>query len=110
MEKKRYYVSVQAGTVLENKGDAAYEYEIEATPEEVQALMILLEEKYDDDWLTFFRAHISGVPYHYDRENDLYDNDLREIYSLIHRLGTEETKRQIESAGLVTSSLNDPGI
>ncbi|WP_126425286.1 hypothetical protein [Brevibacillus marinus] len=103
MAKKRYYVSVQAGTVMENQGDAAYEYEIEATPEEVRALMILLEEKYDDDWLAFFRAHIPGVPYHYDGENDRYDQHLRQIYALLYRLGTDETKRQIEAAGLTSA-------
>ncbi|MBO8164558.1 MAG: hypothetical protein H0Z34_12665 [Brevibacillus sp.] len=99
MDKRRYYVSVQAGTILENQGDAAYEFEIEATEDDVKTLRALFEERYENELDTFFRAHIPGVPYHFDTENDQYDESLRKIYSALYQLGTEETKNQIKSMG-----------
>jgi hypothetical protein len=102
MSKKRYYVSVQAGAVMENQGDAAFELEIEATEQDVLALKKLMEQKHATDFDTFFRAHMVAVPYHYDRENDDYDAHLKEIYSMIYRLGTEETREHIQSMGLIS--------
>ncbi|MFY0544597.1 hypothetical protein [Brevibacillus sp. H7] len=101
MEKHRYYVSVQAGTVLPNQGDAAYEFEIDATEKEVEELMKLFEQREAFLFDTFFRAHIPAVPYHYDLENDVHDQTLHDIYRMIHQLGTEETKNHIHSMGLV---------
>lgn len=100
MDKKTYYVSVQADTILENQGDAAYEFEIQATQDEVNELFDLLEEKREFEDATFIRAHIPGVPYHQDLENDGYDEALRKIYARIHTLGNDEAKRTIESMGL----------
>jgi hypothetical protein len=102
MRKKRYYVSVSAGTVMENQGDAAYELEIEATEQDVLALQELFEQKNATDFDTFFRAHIPAVPYHYDRENDDYDAHLKKIYSLMYRVGTDETREHIKSMGLIS--------
>lgn len=102
MRKQRYYVSVQAGTVMLNQGDAAYELEIEATEEEVLALQKLFEQLNASEFDTFIRAHIPAVPYHYDRENDVYDAHLKKIYELIYQLGTKETKEHIKSMGLIS--------
>jgi hypothetical protein len=38
VEKKKYYISVGPGEVMENQGDAAFEFEIEATEEDVDRL------------------------------------------------------------------------
>jgi hypothetical protein len=96
MEKKRRYVSVQAGTIMENQGDAAYELEIDATEEEVQMLRRLFQERLSHEYDTFLRAHVPAVPYHFDMENDMYDESLKEIYALIYKLGTEETRNHIQ--------------
>jgi len=37
----------------------------------------------------------------YDKENDAYDYYNKEIYRMIHDLGTEETKKHIESMGIL---------
>jgi hypothetical protein len=97
MDRKRYYISVQSKTIMENQGDAAYELEIEATPEEIEQLKEMFEDEEDFELETFFRAHYLAVPYHLDASNDLYDQSLRAIYEKLHALGTEETKKHIES-------------
>ncbi|NGQ94916.1 hypothetical protein G3578_06920 [Brevibacillus sp. SYP-B805] len=100
MEKKRYYVSVQAGTVMEHQGDAAYEFEIEATPDDVEVLGRLFAQKDSYDVDSFWRSHIPVIPYHIDTENDAHDKSLQEIYAMIYRLGTEETRQHIASMNL----------
>lgn len=97
MDKNKYYVSVQAGTIMANQGDAAYEFEIEATPEEIVKLQELFEDQYYIENDNFLRTHAAGVPYNYDASNDAYDMGLHDIYSLIYELGTPETKKHIES-------------
>ncbi|GAB2701523.1 hypothetical protein ACFQWB_05875 [Paenibacillus thermoaerophilus] len=107
MERKRYYVSVQGKSVLEGQGDAAYEFEINATRAEVDQLQELMNDQWDADDASFFRAFIPGLPYHNDRANDAYDYTLREIYGLIHKLGTKQTKRTIESMGVLEDGKAD---
>ncbi len=36
-----------------------------------------------------------------DRDNDEYDDNLREIYRMMYRLGTPKTKQDLEQMGLV---------
>jgi hypothetical protein len=103
MEKQKYYVSVQSKTIMTGQGDAAYEFEIEATPEEVQGLLKLFDEMEDFDNQSFFRNHIPGIPYHHDLENDGYDFYLKEIYKSIQQLGTEETRKHILTMDLEES-------
>lgn len=97
MEKRKYYVSVQSKTILANQGEAAYELEIEATPEDLAKLHALFEDQYYSETDNFLRVHAAGVPYHFDASNDAYDMALHDIYSLIYELGTEQTKKHIES-------------
>jgi putative cell wall-binding protein len=101
MDKSKYYVSVQAGTILPDKGAAAYEFEIEASHEEINKLRELMDEQTDADNAAYWRAHVPVIPYHYDSENDIYDEYLRNIYQKIYELGTEETKRQMEESNLL---------
>ncbi|KIL37870.1 hypothetical protein SD70_30155 [Gordoniibacillus kamchatkensis] len=107
MEKKPYYVSVQAKTVMENQGDAAYELEIEATPEDIERLKTLFEYMGDFDHGTFMKSHALAFPYHLDPENDGYDTNLRAVYEMMYEWGTPETKRHIEQAGLLRLEPNN---
>jgi hypothetical protein len=102
MEKKRYYVSVQSKTIMEQQGDASYELEIEAASEELQKLNELFELMDEFDQKTYVRFQIPGIPYHHDRENDGYDYYLKEIYHFIYQTGTEETKNHILSMNILT--------
>lgn len=93
MAKSTYYVSVQSGSILKDQGATPYEFVIMADQREADDLQHLLEMKMNADDRTYFRAHIPGLPYHIDPENDLYDHYLQQIYQLIYELGTDETKQ-----------------
>lgn len=100
-EKKTYYVSVQAGTAVDNIGAAPFEFVIEATPKEIARLQALFEEKEDAENDTLIRGMVPAIPYHQDPENDAADESLKRVYAYIHELGTEETRRHIESMGVL---------
>ena len=95
-EKKSYYVSVQANSVLLDQGAAAYEFEIVADEQEAAELMDLFEAKMEADDSTYIRAHLPGYPVHIDDDNDAYDHFLLGAYRKIYELGTPETRAQIE--------------
>jgi len=96
MDKTRYYVSVQAKTIMINQGDAAYELEIEATQDDVGRLKKLFNEMDHNDFVSGFRTVLGiSMPYHLDEPNDRYDNTIKDVYIMLHNLGTEETKQQI---------------
>lgn len=101
MEKNHYYVSVANREILPVYDASPYEFVIEATEEEYLLLQELFDENYSADWDSFIRAHTPFVEYHHDRANDGVDDSLRQIYSVIHRLGTSETKKHIESMGIL---------
>jgi hypothetical protein len=96
LDKSKYYVSVQSGSILEDQGATPYEFEINATEREVEKLRELLDTKWEADRLTFLRAPVPSIPYHHDHENDVYDNHLTDVYRMIYELGTEQTKKHIE--------------
>lgn len=100
-QKKTYYVSVQADTVLPDKDAAAFELEIEATEDEVNRLQEMFEIKMDSAESTFIKAHLLTIPYHYDVENDRYDEALAQIYRYLHELGTPETRQHIDRMGIM---------
>lgn len=108
--KATYYVSVQAGSVVPHEGDTGFEFEIEATPEEVRALHQLFAGREEADTRAFFRAHVPFLPYGHDEPNDATDRHLTEVYRMLHRLGTPETKRHIEEMGVLGGELErEPG-
>ena len=92
MDTRTCYISVQAKTIMENQGDAAYEFEIKATQEDIDKLRKLFEVMDEYDEGTYIRSHLAGIAYHHDSDNDWYDDTLKEIYSMIAKLGTKETR------------------
>lgn len=101
MEKKTYYVSVQAKTVMENQGDGAYELDIEATPEEVRQLRELFESTSEADFMNYVRVHNPELLEEEVISNELVDRHLTEIYRLLEKLGTPETKAHIRSMNVL---------
>lgn len=100
MVKSTYYVSVQAGTILQEQGDAAYEFVIEATPKEVNQLQELIDMKLELGTRVFFQ----GPRLFEDQRvefNRNYDSQLNDIYQFISELGTETTKQHIASMGVL---------
>lgn len=101
MEKTKYYVSVQARSILADQGAAAYELVILASDREAEQLQELFDNELNAEDSTFIRAVIPGVPYHMDDENDAYDYYLIEIYKKIYELGTDETRSHIEKMNIL---------
>lgn len=101
MDRSIYYVSVQANTVLSQKGAASYEFEIEATSSEADELARWLNKSLELNTNNWVRAQLPGIPYHQDEVNDEADEHLKETYRRIERLGTEQTKKELARMGIL---------
>ncbi|REK77797.1 hypothetical protein DX130_02135 [Paenibacillus paeoniae] len=98
---KTFYVSVQAGQILEDQGAAAYELEIYTNADQVNLLRELFEELASMDEAQTF--HFAGSPFSPNNDealNGAYDDIIGRIYRLLHECGTSDTKRHIESMEL----------
>ncbi|EZP76563.1 hypothetical protein H839_14839 [Parageobacillus genomosp. 1] len=100
-QKKTYYVSMESGEISQVKTASPWDFQIEATDDEIIQLREYFDQNYSTDLQAFFRAHVPYVQYHYDRENDAYDRTLMKIYQLIYKLGNEEAKAHIRSLGII---------
>ncbi|GAA3403920.1 hydrolase [Paenibacillus hodogayensis] len=107
-DKRTYYVSVQAGSIMENKGDTAFEFEISATEDDVADLQERFDMLSDLDNSSAFRAILPAVPYHQDSALDGYDYTLTDIYRKLYDLGNEETRQTI--AGMDAIGEQEPPI
>lgn len=101
MEKQPYYVNVETGEVHSDKGASGFQFEIEATTDEVNRLTKLFRECDEAATDTFLRSHVPYVQYHNDSDNDRYDQALKDIYQFIHDHGQPITREHIESMGIL---------
>lgn len=99
---RKYYVSVQAGQILEDRQAAAYELEVRLNEREHAKLRELFDELSSmDEAQTFHFAH---TPYGRAGDGEMnagYDGIIQRIYKKLHEHGSDETKRHIESMGLL---------
>ncbi|MFD0695889.1 hypothetical protein ACFQZT_17560 [Paenibacillus sp. GCM10027628] len=105
MEKKKYYITVGTGEVLENKEDLNYEFEILASEEEVDQLQELFEETDNSSQSSYESSFLPWNVYYNNESNQEYDYYLTEVYRMLHQLGTEETKRHIESMHILENGI-----
>lgn len=100
-DRKRYYVSVQAGQILEDPTVAAYELEITANQEEFIRLQELFDElsSMDEAQASHFAMSFFGSASD-SQINAGYDGLIARIYKLLHELGTASTKQHIDSMRL----------
>lgn len=96
MGKQRYYVSVGTGEVHSEPLSSSYQFEIEATPNEIARLNTLLGRA---------NAHANhGFLQIRAFENDkhkAFDETMSTIYQTLHELGDDATKEHIESMGIL---------
>ncbi|HWO75690.1 MAG TPA: hydrolase [Bacillus sp. (in: firmicutes)] len=100
-ERKTYYIDLGSGEISRSRTASAWNYQIEASDEDITQLREYFDQMHSTGWQNFFRAHVPYVQYHYDRENDANDRLLKDVYQLIHDLGDEEARKQIESMGIL---------
>jgi hypothetical protein len=100
-QKKTYYIDVGTGEISQNATSSTWSFKISATNEEITEIRELFDQNYSTEWQNFFRAHVPYVQYHYDRENDQYDQTLVKVYELIYRLGDEAAQNHIKSMNIL---------
>ncbi|RXT04181.1 hypothetical protein [Ammoniphilus sp. CFH 90114] len=97
MEKKRFYVNVEHGSILEDQGAETYEFEVDADEMEIHKLQELFDKTHQKEMGTIVRGMTPYIQYHDDEDNDEYDRSLLQVYRMLHQLGTPQTKQHIES-------------
>lgn len=105
-QRKTYYVSVGAGQVLEDGEAASYELEIVANEHERDGLKALFAELSSMDEAEL--AHFHSSPFgsaSLEEMNRGYEGLIKQIYTLIYRLGTEGTQKHIESMNMEIGGL-----
>jgi hypothetical protein len=104
MVKHKYWVSVGDQEIVPEGDTVNAELEIEATDQEITELRERLDELVRADSQLLARA---STPYEHmdmpDQEikNISYDDQLRNVYRLIHQLGVPETKAHIEEMDII---------
>ncbi|MDP4172267.1 MAG: hydrolase [Bacillota bacterium] len=99
--KKTYYIDVGSGEISQSASSSSWNYKIEANDEEIIELREYFNQNYSTEWQNFYRAHVPYVQYHYDRENDSYDQTSQKIFQMLYDLGDEETKQHIQSMNIL---------
>lgn len=101
MDKKRYYISVATGEIVDNPTITTYQFIIEANEAEIHQLQELYDEAHALEMDTMVRGMTPAIAYHDDPQNHEYDQALMRIYRMLHQLGTTETKNHIETMGVL---------
>ncbi|MEH7250976.1 hydrolase [Neobacillus niacini] len=104
-QKKTYYIDVGHGQISQSSTASTWSFKIQANDEEITQLRELFDQNYTIEWKNFFRAHVPYVQYHYDRENDAYDNTIEQVYGMIYTLGDDEAKSHIESMEILPKEI-----
>ena len=100
-ERNDYYIEIATGEISRSSTDSPWNFKISATDEEITQLREIFDSNHSVDWQNFYRAHVPYLQYHYDRENDAYDENMRQAYGMIHQLGDGEAKKFIEGMGIL---------
>lgn len=90
-------MAVGAGQILEDKEAAPFEFAIRANEEELNKLQEKFEELSSIDEASMVHFTNSHIHADLDRANADYEAQLKSLYSYLYELGTDETKRHIES-------------
>ena len=100
MNKKKYYINLTSGEISQIPFENNANFVINATDDEVRQLRAKLDNMYEEDINSFFRAHVPIMPYQQNNPNASYDSELMEAYEMVYHLGDEETKSNISQMGL----------
>jgi hypothetical protein len=104
MEKNKYWVNVRDQEIVPQGETVNYEFEIEATDEEVTELRERLDQLVEVDTKLLNRAKTPYEPLpEHDQEikNAPYDERLLDVYRLIHQLGVPKTRIHIEEMNIM---------
>ena len=105
MEKRTYYINVGTGEVLEDSTALDYEFEISATEDDIAKLQELFEETDNSSQGSYGTSWLPWKVYYSNEANQEYDYYLTEVYRTLHRLGSEQTKRHIETMNVLENGI-----
>lgn len=106
-DKDVYYVSVSAGTVTAEENRTTDQLSVYATPGEIDQLMALFARRSATDDIMNLRAVIPYKSADHDPSTDKYNEQMLDIYRMIFRIGTEETRRHLIHMDIL-NALKDP--
>lgn len=107
MEKQIYYVTVDIGTHVGqirdriDLNDPNYDFEIEATEEEILQLEELFERVQEKDVSTFVLAHLPYETKERAQKSREEDDYITQIFQMIYQLGTDETKQRMRESKMI---------
>ncbi|WP_284141477.1 MULTISPECIES: hydrolase [unclassified Virgibacillus] len=101
MEKKKYFVNVGSYEISQTKYHNNHVFVIYATDEEIKALRGKMDSMGEANMGTYFRAHVPIMAYHNDKANDVFDEEITEVYRMLYALGDKTTKEHVESMGIL---------
>lgn len=107
MKKDTYYVTLHGGPApgeirqVRDDNDAYYDFELQATKEEITQLQNLLDELGSHDMEGFNESHLPLLSTTAEEANRKYQESLNAVYQKIYELGTTKTKQQIKELGIL---------
>ncbi|MNI30242.1 hypothetical protein D3C73_840830 [compost metagenome] len=101
MDKKTYYITVASGEMLQSPEASNYDFEIQATEEDIDRLTDLFEEVEDSVQSSYVGSWIPWKTYYHEDASEAYDYYLREVYKMLHELGNEQTRKHIELMNII---------
>ncbi|MFD1361422.1 hydrolase [Lentibacillus salinarum] len=102
--KKKFYINTGSHEISQVRYDNNDAFVIYATEDEARQLRQRLDGMHISDRQAFWRAHVPIRPYHNDQPNDNYDAGITAAFQMIYELGDKETKKHIESMGVLTDN------
>lgn len=99
--KKTYYISVGNGEIMTSATDSPWQFQIEATDDEITKLREIFDSSDENSVYDFLRAHLPFVEYHNDATNDQYDQNLLRAYNMIYELGDDEARAHLDQIGIL---------
>lgn len=105
--KETYYVSVSAGTITKEENHTTDQLSVYATDREIDQLMSLFAKRAETDDLTHLRGIIPYKSADHDPATDKYNEQMLDIYRMVFRIGTEETRKHLIHMDIL-SVLKDP--
>ncbi|UPK42924.1 MULTISPECIES: hypothetical protein [Paenibacillus] len=98
MDSMTYYVSVMGRSVIPDQHATSYEWVIQATPQEAEQLLGLLNLMQEKEEEAFPGMVFPWPDSPEESVNRAYEGVLQQVYQEIYRLGTPETRYQIEQS------------
>lgn len=95
MEKRKYYVGVASGQITQQPESTHWEYEIEASDEEIARLRDLFENANRQNMGVAYVALHPVEGRKEERDFRAYSQTLQEVYRMIYELGNDEAREHI---------------